>query len=474
MEVVCSQCQMRYEVEEEEARQGKISHCPSCKEPMSLPAVPTDESPPDLVKESEEPKGPAASWDSGSLLLGGASAEEDESEWGSLGASGSGQQPGTTDPGAASASFPPPAQSQSVPPTPGGSGADGWAAEAARWAASGFSTGSMPGFVQEKEKPAAGTSQVPGDSAESKQADNSEQGLVELNPEALTRTPTPPPLPKATADYSEPVTPPPLDSKKICTYVMRGSGEEGAASASSPWAQVPDGEFGEVEKKPQLDHEPAAGKKADSILMKIPTALGTETAAGTDPSVKPVPVPVERPPKTWLWVLALIVLVGIGGLAAWYFIKESRQLDYRGGSDHTAATASDPDRGTAAAKDKEKPGPDAGASTETAVVESTPAAKAPIAKPPAESRKRKKALKHYRLGNELIRKRKYKGAIRAFRRTLKVDPSLAAAHRGLGIAFAQLRKNRLACREYALYKKTLSEDSKEIPELEKILKSCRR
>ncbi len=86
--------------------------------------------------------------------------------------------------------------------------------------------------------------------------------------------------------------------------------------------------------------------------------------------------------------------------------------------------------------------------------------------------KKKLALKNYNKGNELIRKKKFKLAIRYFIKALKADRSLALAHRGLGISYAQMHKNKKACREYGKYMKMLPAGSKEIPTLKKILEGC--
>jgi Flp pilus assembly protein TadD len=83
------------------------------------------------------------------------------------------------------------------------------------------------------------------------------------------------------------------------------------------------------------------------------------------------------------------------------------------------------------------------------------------------------ARRHYKRGNELIRKKQFKRAIRSFRKALRANRQLALAHRGLGIAYAQLRQNRKACREYRIYLKMIPPDSKEVPALKKILEGCK-
>ena len=50
---------------------------------------------------------------------------------------------------------------------------------------------------------------------------------------------------------------------------------------------------------------------------------------------------------------------------------------------------------------------------------------------------------------------------------------MALAHRGLGVSYAYLKKNRLACREYRLYYKLLPAGSAERKQLEQILKTCK-
>jgi Flp pilus assembly protein TadD len=84
-----------------------------------------------------------------------------------------------------------------------------------------------------------------------------------------------------------------------------------------------------------------------------------------------------------------------------------------------------------------------------------------------------KAKNLYKKGNALIRKRKYKDAVKFFRQALRADPRFALAHRGLGICYAQLRKNKAACKSYRLYLKMIPPDSKEVPALKQILKSCK-
>jgi Tfp pilus assembly protein PilF len=107
-----------------------------------------------------------------------------------------------------------------------------------------------------------------------------------------------------------------------------------------------------------------------------------------------------------------------------------------------------------------------------------PADKDPVRKPadakpqPAGPRPSEVAALHYKKGNDYIRQKNFPEAIKSFQAALKADKSLALAHRGLGIAYAQLRQNKKACQEYRIYLKMIPASSKEVPTLKKILEGC--
>jgi tetratricopeptide (TPR) repeat protein len=82
------------------------------------------------------------------------------------------------------------------------------------------------------------------------------------------------------------------------------------------------------------------------------------------------------------------------------------------------------------------------------------------------------ALTLYRVGNDKIRAREFKTAIRSFKKAIELDPSLVLAHRGLGICYAALGQNDEACSAYRRYLETLPADSKEAHTVKQIVSAC--
>jgi hypothetical protein len=313
----------------------------------------------------------------------------------------------------------------------------------------------------------------------------------------VVEQPAPPPLPKG-QDAAPPVhaAPPPLTAKRTSTYVMKGSGE-GRTEGDAPWTAAPEAEEAPLRMPPAqpvaLQPAPEAGK----IQFQLPTITPEEEL----PPEKPAAVEVHKPKRTGLWVILVILLVGAGGFAAWYFVKQSKLLAGDQGDDQVkpagvvpaetpgkpteeeAADAGIPDAGEEKAADEE-PGETkaAGAGEEEAKKDEKKGdaakkkkkkkikevAKREVVKRPAEI-----ALDHYKKGNALIRKKRFQEAIALFKKALKANSKLAIAHRGLGICYAQMRDNKKACREYSIYLKMIPQDSKEVPTLKQILKSCK-
>jgi len=233
------------------------------------------------------------------------------------------------------------------------------------------------------------------------------------------------------------------------------------------------------------------------LQMKLPTAGSAEP--GALPFEKPAPVPVAKPSRTGLWIFLVLIVVAAGIGAAWWFVNQSKVLDEgKAGTStkvnqagvNTGATAEavEPDAGTALANedagtgvvakkqaDKKRAGGNAGTAktdTKTGSVKK-PGHKKKIVAHNKPARDPQKALAHYKNGNALIRKGRFKEAVGEFKNAIKADPRFALAHRGLGIAYAQLRRNKAACREYGIYSKMIPKDSKEMPALKQILKSCK-
>jgi hypothetical protein len=298
----------------------------------------------------------------------------------------------------------------------------------------------------------------------------------------------PPPLPTE-SDAAPPAypAPPPLDTKRAGTYVMKGSGE-GRTEGDAPWAAAP--EAAEVPSPMQPVIPPAA---------PLPTITPEEEL----PPDKPAAVEVSKPKRTGLWVILVIFLVGAGGYAAWYFVKQSKLLDeYLGGdrvnsagvvpteipkepATEAAVDAGPADAGEEKAADKEpekvKAAAGAGENEVTKKKKKEPAKKKrkkkrrkrEVAKREGAKRSSEIALDHYKKGNSLIRKKRFREAVALFKKALRANSRLAIAHRGLGICYAQMRDNKRACREYRIYLKMIPEDSKEVPTLKQIIKSCK-
>ena len=393
---------------------------------------------------------------------------------------------------------------QAAPAQPGasGPGTEDWASAAARWAASGFSSDNMPTFV--KSKDAGDTAEPPEPVAsaheslpevEPYQPSPESPDQAQLDQQAQVSEPAaPPPLPKPGIVLPTPQNPPPLDGHRSSTYVMRGSGE-GVPDGGTPWSQAAGRSDAPSPAQSAAVSSPAS-EASDSLQIKLPTTGFAEPDAL--PSEKPAPVPVAKPSRTGLWIFLVLVVVAAGIGAAWWFVNQSKVLDEdktetplkaddagvnsgaaaNVGSDAGEDSSAKEDAGTGVAAkaqaDKRRVG-DAG----TAKVGKKPdGGKSPARKKKIVAHNKpasdpQKALAHYKQGNVLIRKGRFKEAVREFINAIKADPRLALAHRGLGIAFAQLRRNKAACREYRAYSKMIPKDSKEMPALKQILKSCK-
>jgi hypothetical protein len=345
----------------------------------------------------------------------------------------------------------------------------------------------MPTFI--KDKDAAG--EAPAAPAPAEPAAEPASAPQEPPPQAAQpfQQPAPPPLPKEpeAAPPGHPA-PPPLDPKRSSTYVMKGSGE-GRMDSDEPWAAAPEAEEAPAAPaQPVQPFVPPPEPEADKVSFQLPAAA-PEAAA---PAEKPAAVEVPKPKRTGLWVIVVIILVGAGGFAAWYFVKQSALLEGDSGDDpvkpagivpaEVVKDAGPADAGEAKAAD--------GQPEEAADAGKEVAKKEEKKEEPAKKKKRKRrkkdvakrepgkrpaelALEYYKKGNALIRKKRFKEAISLFRKALRTNKKLAIAHRGLGICYAQMRDNKRACREYRIYLKMIPKDSKEVPTLKQILKSCK-
>jgi len=350
----------------------------------------------------------------------------------------------------------------------------------------------MPTFI--KDKDAAKAASAPAEPAAQSAASVEvapEQPVVQPQAQQPFQQPAPPPLPKdQQAAPPAQHTPPPLDSKRSSTYVMRGSGE-GRTESDVPWAAAPEAE--QAPAKPVVPQPaPDAGKVSFQLPAAVPAAeVPAEPAAVTTPQV-------PKPKRTGLWVVLVILLVGAGGFAAWYFVKQSRLIEGDTGDDpvkpagivpaEISKDAGPADAGEArAAEGQPEEAVDAGKEVaekkegkeDEEVKKEEPARKKKkrrkkeVAKREPVKRPAELALEYYKKGNALIRKKRFKEAIGLFKKALKTNSKLAIAHRGLGICFAQMRDNKRACREYRIYLKMIPADSKEVPTLRQILKSCK-
>ena len=205
-------------------------------------------------------------------------------------------------------------------------------------------------------------------------------------------------------------------------------------------------------------------------------------------------------------------LVGAGGAAAWYMLSQTSGFGPAGGVDLERAGVL-PDKPPTVVKaqpepKEQPPAEEDGGDEEVADGEAESGAdaegipgdvkvakrdtKKPVAKKRRKSkRKRKKRKKRkrkdktvaskreratgfYKLGNQLIRKKKFPAALRAFSNALKADPGLIVVHRSMGIVYAQLGKTNKACGAYWKYMKALPKNSSELPALKRILKGCKK
>jgi tetratricopeptide (TPR) repeat protein len=232
---------------------------------------------------------------------------------------------------------------------------------------------------------------------------------------------------------------------------------------------------------------PAPEKPPAEPVMPVESVVKLEEeaalAADSEPILPPELAEARKTQHAVMMSALVLVLIAAGGLSAWYLhhLSEMDRLKKSGIGDGLQAgfgavrpkrppPASALDGGMAAGA-KADGGLDGGESQ---------AGDGDSDKKPTQPKKTEpnprlaKALKHYQLGNTLYRKKKFRKAIRQFKLALKADSSVAHAHRGLGIAYAQLKNVRMACKEYRLYLKMLPADSKEIPALKQILKGCNK
>lgn len=423
-----------------------------------------------------------------------------------------------------------PAPNTAAPPAVETAQPDDWAAAAARWAASGFSAEAMPKFVGDQgaeaaaESPteqaagsgpvqppeprqslaadpvpaapeaAAGTpgsesvaQPIPG--AASAPATNTQPSPATPqqpqspqsppSPPAGNAAPAPPPLPGEGSGKAVAVEPPPL--RRISTYIMRGSGE---GKDDAPWAGAP------ASEPPRVAVPVSTAKPAAGIKVPVPS-----------PEAAPVQVPVVPRPSggRGLWWLLVILLVAAGAAFAWWWVK-THGSPVKEDKVEVPATPPPPVK---LEQPQPKPGETAGqiaggsAGKSGKVAAEKPAGKktAPTTVPAGKivtgktgNRQKKlggqrsasrgkyrtrEAINLVKQGNAMIKSGKFKKALLLFRKALRADPRVALAHRGLGVAYAYLKKTKAACREYRKYYKMLPKNSSERPQLEQILKGCK-
>jgi len=268
-----------------------------------------------------------------------------------------------------------------------------------------------------------------------------------------------------------------------------------------PWAAAPEAEQAPAPPAQPAQPfvpppEPSAQElEAAKVSFQVPSSAPASGEPAAPAAVAALQVP--KPKRTGLWVVLVILLVGAGGFAAWYFVKQSQLLEGDTGDDpvkpagivpaEVARDAGPADAGESQTADGQ-PEETADAGKEVAEKEDKEEEKKEEPASKKKKRKRRKkevakrekgkrpaelALEYYKKGNALIRKKRFKEAIVLFRKALKTNKKLAIAHRGLGICYAQMRDNKRACREYRIYMKMIPKDSKEVPTLKQILKSCK-
>lgn len=395
-------------------------------------------------------------------------------------------------------------QAGSSLPGPGGVGTDkDWADAAAAWAASGFAADKMPTFVRQRQSepppapdapPALLTAadlspDLPAEPQASAPAAAPQPTVVAPSPPFLAAAPAhplavPPPLKppsKPEIILPSPGAPPPLAGRAASTYVMKGSGE--GRNSDAPWTQ---------------DTIPPAAGQPQPVRMVLPSIPPVPAPAA---AVAPV-APARRGGHPVLWTVLVLLLLGGGAFAGWWFFLGGKERFLSGGGPTIA-----PDAGAVAPETEPAPPaeeiasapPDAGAVPDEEKPEVVEPVKPPKTEPPkteppktppradvpkppkpdrpvaAVDRKARaaEAVEFYKKGNEAVKKAQYQEAVKNYQKALELDPTLAVAHRGLGISYAQLRRNQDACREYRLYQKSLPANSKELPALQQILKDCK-
>ncbi len=460
VEAVCLTCQVRYQFEDDLLQQGAPVVCPTCQVSL-VPVYPGTNTPLDQASDATE-----SQWDFGRTQWHGATPSPVQSpaapafeapKWADI-AGPLEPLPAKPAPPEQSFTFKPaaPAPAKSAPSAPP---LEDWSAAAARWAASGFASDSMPEFIKQPARPSFLSEQSPTQTKSFLPTAPLPPGAPDtrflepaLRSQSEAFVPTPPPLP---AQPEVPTTPAPETRQR-------------RPDTLPPWARGGN--------EPEVHDQPADARLALSTAFPVtPLAAAIESDTAPEHQVEDMTDEPVRSSHVVLWALLVLLLAGAGGAAVWYFLLQEERNDTESTDKQIVVIADQP-----ASKKNVVP------NKVQKLTQANPASEQTKSPEMATSRIQKEnsqpdrnaslpdaGLEAYKNGNNFIREGKFKEAISEFRKALTVNPKLSQAHRGLGISFAQLRQNRQACQEYRLYRNMLPPDSKEIPALESILKDCR-
>ncbi len=441
MEAVCLTCQVRYQFEDELLRQGAPVVCPTCQVSL-VPVYPGTNTPLDQASDAgaaypaqqQEYPGPVTNTEtmaSTGLAIPQAQAEGHAHGAGSQWDFGRTQWQGATpnpvqspaapafeapkwediakpleslpyQPAPSEQSFtfnpsaPDPAKAApSAPPL------EDWSAAAARWAASGFASDSMPEFIKQPARPSFLSVQSP---------TQTKSFLPTAPPPAASDTRFLEPALRSQSEESVP-TPPPLPAQPEAPPAPAPETRQRSPDTLPPWARGGN--------EAEAHDQPADARLALSTALPVtPLATAIELDTAPEHQVEDMTDEPVRSSHVVLWALLVLLLVGAGGAAVWYFLLQEEPNDTDSADKQIVAIADQPAPQKNVVPNKVQK-----------LTQTNPASEQSKSPEMATSRIQKEnnqpdrnanppdtGLEAYKNGNNLIREGKFKEAISEFRK----------------------------------------------------------